>query len=136
MVAKKFYAHDLASAKALVGKPVWVKQGYGNVVYPVQNGTANLSRGRASLLPLERLEIKDVVLRPPPASWNRPAGESELLAIDRKSDIANCSVTSYEHDETLGPRGNLRLKLFNFVAPLEEAGATVTSEPDAKVGAS
>ena len=61
--------------------------------------------------------------------------EKELLAIDKKSDVANCSVTLYEHDETLGPRGNLRLKLFNFVAPLEEAGATVTSEPDAKVGA-
>jgi broad specificity phosphatase PhoE len=61
--------------------------------------------------------------------------ESELLAIDKKSEIANCSVTLYEHDETLGPRGNLRVKLFNFVAPLEEAGAPVTSEPDAKVGA-
>ena len=61
--------------------------------------------------------------------------ESELLGIDKKSEIANCSVTLYEHDETLGPRGNLRLKLFNFVAPLEEAGAPVTSEPDAKVGA-
>jgi len=61
--------------------------------------------------------------------------ESELLAIDKKSDVANCAVTLYEHDESLGPRGNLRLKLFNFVAPLEEAGAPVTSEPDAKVGA-
>jgi len=61
--------------------------------------------------------------------------EAELLAIDKKAEIANCSVTSYEHDEALGPRGNLRLKLFNFVAPLEEAGAPVTSEPDAKVGA-
>jgi broad specificity phosphatase PhoE len=61
--------------------------------------------------------------------------ESELLAVDKKAEIANCSVTSYEHDESLGPRGNLRLKLFNFVAPLEEAGAPVTSEPDAKVGA-
>lgn len=61
--------------------------------------------------------------------------EAELLAIDKKAEIANCSVTSYEHDETLGPRGNLRLDLFNFVAPLEEAGAPVTSEPDAKVGA-
>jgi broad specificity phosphatase PhoE len=61
--------------------------------------------------------------------------ESELLAVDKKAEIANCSVTSYEHDERLGPRGNLRLKLFNFVAPLEEAGAPVTSEPDAKVGA-
>lgn len=61
--------------------------------------------------------------------------ETELLAVDKMSDIANCSVTLYEHDETLGPRGNLRLELFNFVAPLEEAGAPVTSEPDASVGA-
>lgn len=61
--------------------------------------------------------------------------EAELLAVDKKAEIANCSVTSYEYDETLGQRGALRLKLFNFVAPLEEAGAPVTSEPDAKVGA-
>ena len=61
--------------------------------------------------------------------------EDELLAIDKRAEIANCSVTSYEHDQSLGPRGNLRLKLFNFVAPLEEAGAPVTSRPDAKVGA-
>jgi probable phosphoglycerate mutase len=61
--------------------------------------------------------------------------EAELLAIDRSAEVANCSVTLYEHDATLGPRGNLRLKLFNFVAPLEEAGARVTSKPDAKIGA-
>ena len=61
--------------------------------------------------------------------------EGELLAIDKKAEVANCSVTMYEHDETLGPRGNLRIKMVNFVAPLEEAGASVTSEPDAKVGA-
>ena len=61
--------------------------------------------------------------------------EAELLAIDKKAEVANCSVTLYEHDEALGPRGNLRLKLFNFVAPLEEAGALVTSKPDAYVGA-
>jgi broad specificity phosphatase PhoE len=61
--------------------------------------------------------------------------ETELLAIDKKQEIANCSVTLYEHDPTLGPRGNLRLKLFNFVAPLEEGGAAVTSQPDASVGA-
>jgi len=61
--------------------------------------------------------------------------ETELLAIDKKAEVANCSLTLYEHDETLGPRGSLRLKLFNFVAPLEEAGALVTSKPDAYVGA-
>jgi broad specificity phosphatase PhoE len=61
--------------------------------------------------------------------------EVELLAVDKKAEIANCSVTLYEHDETLGTHGSLRLKLYNFVAPLEEAGAPVTSEPDASVGA-
>jgi 2,3-bisphosphoglycerate-dependent phosphoglycerate mutase len=61
--------------------------------------------------------------------------ETELLAIDREAEVANCSLTLYEHDETLGPRGNLRLKLFNFVAPLEDAGAPVTSKPDAFIGA-
>ncbi|HET7615172.1 MAG TPA: histidine phosphatase family protein [Gemmatimonadaceae bacterium] len=61
--------------------------------------------------------------------------EEDLLSIDKKNEIANCSVTMYEHDQGLGPRGNLRLTLFNFVAPLEEAGTTVTAEPDAKVGA-
>ncbi|MGZ3333542.1 MAG: histidine phosphatase family protein [Gemmatimonadaceae bacterium] len=62
--------------------------------------------------------------------------ETELLAIDKHAEVANCSVTLYEHDPTLGPRGNLRLDFFNFVAPLEEAGAPVTSKPDVKIGAS
>jgi broad specificity phosphatase PhoE len=61
--------------------------------------------------------------------------EDQILAIDRQNEIANCSVTSYEYDESVPPRGVMRLRLFNFVAPLEEAGAPVTSEPDAKVAA-
>jgi broad specificity phosphatase PhoE len=61
--------------------------------------------------------------------------EDQILTIDRENEVANCSVTSYEHDPSVGPRGALRLKLFNFVAPLEEAGAPVTSSPDAKVAA-
>jgi probable phosphoglycerate mutase len=61
--------------------------------------------------------------------------EDEILAIDRANEIANCSVTSYRYDASSGPRGQLLLDLFNFVAPLEAAGAVVTSEPDAKIGA-
>lgn len=57
--------------------------------------------------------------------------EDQILAIDRTNEIANCSVTSYEYDADARPRGMMRLKLFNFVAPLEEAGAPVTSKPDA-----
>src|SRR3954468_17145929 len=87
VVAKKFYAHDLASAKALVGKPVWVKQGYGNLVYPVRNGIPDLNHGgTASLLPIEKLRTVDVVRQPRPAVWKAPAGESELIAIAERGD--------------------------------------------------
>lgn len=61
--------------------------------------------------------------------------EEQILEIDRAQEIANCSVTSYEFDRNLGRRGKLALRLFNFVAPLEEAGEKVTSEPDAPVAA-
>jgi 2,3-bisphosphoglycerate-dependent phosphoglycerate mutase len=59
--------------------------------------------------------------------------EEEILRIDRENEVANCSVTSYAYDDTVKPRGKLGLQLFNFVAPLEEAGAPVTSEPDARI---
>ena len=61
--------------------------------------------------------------------------EEQILKIDKENEIANCSVTSYCYDEATGPKGSLLLELFNFVAPLEEAGAQVTSRPDAKVAA-
>ncbi len=61
--------------------------------------------------------------------------EDEIIAIDKGNEIANCSVTSYFYEPAKGPRGQLSLDLFNFVAPLEDAGAPVTSRPDAKVGA-
>lgn len=59
--------------------------------------------------------------------------EEEIIAIDNAKDVANCSVTSYEFDPMLGRRGKLALRLFNFVAPLEEAGEEVTRQPDAPV---
>lgn len=61
--------------------------------------------------------------------------EEEILGIDRAEEIANCSVTSYRYDASAHPRGMMKLELFNFVAPLEEAGAPVTSKPDVQVAA-
>jgi 2,3-bisphosphoglycerate-dependent phosphoglycerate mutase len=61
--------------------------------------------------------------------------EEQILAIDREGDVANCGVTAYERVETTTPTGDaesrLQLVAYNFVAPLEEAGAPVTSTPDA-----
>jgi broad specificity phosphatase PhoE len=54
--------------------------------------------------------------------------EHEILALDRRGDVPNCGVTSYERD----PEGEgMRVDLVNFVAPLRRAGAPVTVEPDA-----
>lgn len=59
--------------------------------------------------------------------------EEQILALDHAQEIANCSVTSYEFAHKLGRRGKLALNLYNFVAPLEEAGEAITTEPDAPV---
>lgn len=59
--------------------------------------------------------------------------EEQILTIDRERDVANCSVTSYMFDQHRGKHGKLVLQLNNFVAPLEEDGAPVTSEPDVPV---
>ena len=59
--------------------------------------------------------------------------EEQVLAIDKAEEVANCSVTLYEHDPSLGPSGNLALKLYNFTAPVEQAGEEVTTTPDANV---
>ena len=56
--------------------------------------------------------------------------EQQILDIDRQADVPNCSVTSYQFDATVGRRGKLVLKRVNFVAPLEEAGAEITTAPD------
>ena len=59
--------------------------------------------------------------------------EGDILAIDREHDVANCSVTAYEYDANLGKHGKLALRFFNFVAPLEAEGASVTTEKDVPV---
>ena len=56
--------------------------------------------------------------------------EAQLLAIDQQGDVANCALTSYlPHPSGTG----VALTAYNFVAPLDEAGAAVTDAPDAKV---
>lgn len=60
--------------------------------------------------------------------------EAEILAI-AVGDVANCSVTEYAFRPDEGTTGKLALVRYNFVAPVAEAGAPVTSDPDANVAA-
>src|SRR3954468_19030021 len=43
--------------------------------------------------------------------------EQEILALDRRGDVPNCGVTSYEFTREAG---DMRVDLVNFVAPLRE----------------
>jgi broad specificity phosphatase PhoE len=61
--------------------------------------------------------------------------ETQILDIDRRADVPNCGVTSYEFDPAAGRHGKLVRDLENFVSPLRQAGAAVTAEPDAPVAA-
>jgi probable phosphoglycerate mutase len=61
--------------------------------------------------------------------------EAQILAIDAEADVANCGVTEYRFDPALPPDGALALARYNFVSPLRQAGAPVTSAPDAPVAA-
>lgn len=56
--------------------------------------------------------------------------EEQILSIDREQDVANCAITSYRYRRDLGRRGRLMLDRYNFVAPLEQDGAAVTTRPD------
>src|SRR5687768_5440264 len=61
--------------------------------------------------------------------------EQQILEIDREDEVANCSVTRYELDPSAGKQDKLALRDYNFVAPLQEEGAPVTAEPDARAAA-
>jgi broad specificity phosphatase PhoE len=56
--------------------------------------------------------------------------EQAILAIDRKGDVANCSVTEYRLDQSDGSAGRLVLHAYNVSAPLEGQGTPATAAPD------
>ena len=63
VVPKKLYPYDLKSAKQLTQQPVWVKEGYRFTYYPYDRARhhADFSHEAGLLLPIQKLEIKDVV---------------------------------------------------------------------------
>jgi hypothetical protein len=75
---KKLYPHDLNSAKQLTLQPAWVKVGYYYPYYSYDPATrrADLSHEAGKLLPIQKLEIKDVI-----AGVAKHPGEHRILAV-------------------------------------------------------
>jgi len=67
---KKLYPYDLKSAHELTKMPTWVKEGYRYFYYPYNPSThrTDFAHQLGLLLPIQRLEIKDVVTDVAPAS--------------------------------------------------------------------
>jgi 2,3-bisphosphoglycerate-dependent phosphoglycerate mutase len=61
--------------------------------------------------------------------------EARILAIDAEGDVANCAITEYGLGERSDGAAAMMLERYNFIAPLEEARAPVTSAPDENMAA-
>ncbi len=78
VVPKKLHPQDLADAKELTKQPAWVRAGYQIVYYPFINGNTDFKQEAGHLGPIEKLDIKDVVV-------DRPAGgEKQVMAVFEK----------------------------------------------------
>src|SRR6202140_2330310 len=83
---KKLYPYDLKSAKQLTQQPVWVKVGYGYIYYPYDTARhrVDFSHEAGKLLPIEKLQIKDVISEAAPQS----PGERQGMAVFDKEGKA------------------------------------------------
>src|SRR5438445_3634128 len=79
VVPRKLYPYDLKSAKQLTRQPVWVREGYHHTYYPYDptRGRSDFSREAGLLLPLQKLQIKDVVTDAAPHS----AHTQQIMAV-------------------------------------------------------
>ena len=79
---KRLHAYDLKSARELTRMPTWVKEGYRYTYYPYDSSRrhADLGQEAGLLLPLQKLEIKDVVMDTSPKS----SGGRQVMAVFQK----------------------------------------------------
>jgi 2,3-bisphosphoglycerate-dependent phosphoglycerate mutase len=56
--------------------------------------------------------------------------EQQVLGVDRQAEVANCSLTTYRHDPSVGVHGGLRLEAYNEVGHLAAEDEQITAEPD------
>lgn len=77
---KKLYPYDLKTAKQLTQQPVWVKEGYRYTYYPYDpvRKHVDFDHEAGTLLPIEKLTIKDVVIA------SSSGGKKQMVAMFEK----------------------------------------------------
>ena len=81
---KRMRPYDLKSAKALTEQPVWVKEGYKYSYYPFDTTKkrSDFSKEAGTLLPIQKLQIEDVVTDVSPGS----ADQKQMVAVFKLDD--------------------------------------------------
>jgi len=94
---KKLYPFDLKSAKQLTLQPVWVKEGYRYTYYPYDAARkrTDFAHEAGQLLPIERLEINDVVCDIPAGAGNR----RQVMAVFEKEGKSFAVPIGFENYE-------------------------------------
>lgn len=94
---KKLYPYDLKTAKQLTQQPVWVKEGYRYTYYPYDGARKKVDFAHEAglLLPIERLEIKDVVMAMPAGAEQR----RQVMAVFEKEGKSYAVPIGFEADE-------------------------------------
>lgn len=75
VVPKKLYIGSLKSAQQLTQQPVWVKEGYRYTVYPFEHSTADFKHPAGMLLPIQKIQIKQI------ATGAAPGSPKQVLAV-------------------------------------------------------
>src|SRR5271157_3519593 len=93
---KKLYPYDLKSAKQLTQQPVWVKEGYRYSYYPYDASNKHVDFGHQAglLLPIEQLQMKNVVTATPPGAGNR----RQVMAVFQKEGKSCAVPIGFEAD--------------------------------------
>jgi len=94
---KKLYPHDLKSAKQLTQQPVWTKEGYRYTYYPYDEAKKHVDFDHEAglLLPIEQLQITDVVIATP----SDPGQRKQVMAVFSKDGKNYAVPIGFEADE-------------------------------------
>jgi hypothetical protein len=97
VVPRKLYPFDLKSAKQLTQQPVWAKEGYRYTYYPYDAARkrTDFTHEAGLLLPIERLEITDVVTDIPAGAGNR----RQVMAVFHKEGNSFAVPIGFETEE-------------------------------------
>jgi hypothetical protein len=97
VIPKKLHPYDVKSAKQLTLQPVWVKEGYRYTFfrYDPASKHVDFEHDAGMLLPIERLEIKDVITAMLPGKGAR----RQVTAVFQKKGKTYAVPIGYEADE-------------------------------------